>query len=384
MALENYYVEKTSTSATLTIGFIGTPGYIIMKSTNGKQAIKLNGEAGIISLKNTLDTGVKKPGTVVTPLNDSIVLDGTKALLTLGCAGAGNDNSGAIDGDIVVKNANGKDSIALHGRLSRIIVGGDGSNGDIIVNNANGKDSIVLHGDTAQITLGGDNNNGDIFILNSAGKESIVLNGGSAEIRLGGDGNYGNMILKDSSGNATINLDGATGNLTLGGVNNDGDIIMKNNNDIETLRIHGSTGDIEFLNADFAEEFDICENCIDAAKPGSVMILDETGKLIPCEKEYDSKVVGIIAGAGTYKPGIVMDKTGKKNRLAVAMVGKVFCLVDADISPIKIGDMLTTSKNTGHAMKVLDKSEAFGTVIGKALSGLPEGKGLIPVLVNLQ
>jgi hypothetical protein len=60
------------------------------------------------------------------------------------------------------------------------------------------------------------------------------------------------------------------------------------------------------------------------------------------------------------------------------------CKVDADIAPIKVGDLLTTSSTKGHAQKVLDPAKATGTVIGKALGGLKKGKGKIPVLVTLQ
>jgi hypothetical protein len=61
-----------------------------------------------------------------------------------------------------------------------------------------------------------------------------------------------------------------------------------------------------------------------------------------------------------------------------------FCKVDADIAPIKVGDVLTTSPTKGHAQKVLDPSKAAGAVIGKALASLKKGKGKIPVLVTLQ
>lgn len=246
------------------------------------------------------------------------------------------------EGNIIIKGSNGKDAISMRAHASTIHLKNDKE-----------KDTVLLDGANGNLVLGGGSQDGDLFIKNSKGKDTIVLRGDTAELTVGGDDANGDIIMKDSNGKIT-------------------------------LRIYGSSGDIEFLNADFAEDFDICENSIDSATPGSVMILNEKGKLIPCNKEYDPKVVGIIAGAGTYKPAIIMDKTGKKNRLPVAMVGKVYCLVDADISSISAGDMLTTSNNKGHAMKVLNRQEAFGTVIGKALSGLPHGKGLIPVLVNLQ
>jgi len=141
------------------------------------------------------------------------------------------------------------------------------------------------------------------------------------------------------------------------------------------------TGDIRLINADCAEDFDVTEE----TEPGEVMVLTETDLLQPCTKAYDKKVVGVISGAGNYKPGIVLDKqnTGA-NRKPIAMMGKVYCKVDADISPIETGDMLTTSNIPGYAMKAIDPFKAFGAVIGKALASLSEGKGLIPILVVLQ
>jgi hypothetical protein len=60
------------------------------------------------------------------------------------------------------------------------------------------------------------------------------------------------------------------------------------------------------------------------------------------------------------------------------------CKIDADIAPIEVGDLLTTSPTRGHAQKVLDPTKATGAVIGKALGELKKGKGKIPILVTLQ
>jgi hypothetical protein len=60
------------------------------------------------------------------------------------------------------------------------------------------------------------------------------------------------------------------------------------------------------------------------------------------------------------------------------------CKVDADIAPIQVGDLLTTSPTKGHAQKVVDPSKAVGAILGKALGSLKKGKGKIPVLVMLQ
>jgi hypothetical protein len=143
------------------------------------------------------------------------------------------------------------------------------------------------------------------------------------------------------------------------------------------------TGDIRLLNADCAENFDISST--DDIQPGTVMVLNEDGGVESSQHAYDKKVAGIISGAGCYKPGIVLggQESGSK-RIPIALMGKVFCKVDANYSCIEVGDMLTTSATAGHAMKASDPSRAFGTVIGKALGSMKEGLGLIPVLVALQ
>jgi hypothetical protein len=68
----------------------------------------------------------------------------------------------------------------------------------------------------------------------------------------------------------------------------------------------------------------------------------------------------------------------------VALVGKVYCRVDADLAPIRPGDLLTTSATPGHARRASDRERAFGAVLGKALGGLAAGRGLVPILVTLQ
>jgi hypothetical protein len=143
------------------------------------------------------------------------------------------------------------------------------------------------------------------------------------------------------------------------------------------------TGDIRLVNADCAEEFDIVG--LETVEPGTVMVLDRDGRTRPSSEAYDKCVVGVVSGGGDYKPGIVLDRrdTGHE-RASIALMGKVYCKVDADYGAIEVGNLLTTSHTHGHAMKASDHARAFGTVIGKALERLPNGRGLIPVLVALQ
>jgi hypothetical protein len=58
--------------------------------------------------------------------------------------------------------------------------------------------------------------------------------------------------------------------------------------------------------------------------------------------------------------------------------------MDADRGAIKPGDLITTSDTPGHGMKVSDHAQAQGAIIGKAMSPLASGKGLVLVLVSLQ
>jgi hypothetical protein len=68
----------------------------------------------------------------------------------------------------------------------------------------------------------------------------------------------------------------------------------------------------------------------------------------------------------------------------VALTGRVYCWVDASQGAIEPGDLLTTSSTPGHAMKAADAAKAQGAIIGKAMTGLKEGKGLVLVLVMPQ
>jgi hypothetical protein len=143
------------------------------------------------------------------------------------------------------------------------------------------------------------------------------------------------------------------------------------------------TGDIQLVNADCAEEFDVVAT--ELFEPGTVMVLGAGGALRSSHVPYDGAVVGIISGAVTFKPALVLDRqSSKPHREPIALLGKVFCKVDADFAAIAVGDLLTTSATPGHAMKATDPVKAFGAVLGKALAPLDRGRALIPILVTLQ
>jgi hypothetical protein len=144
-----------------------------------------------------------------------------------------------------------------------------------------------------------------------------------------------------------------------------------------------ATKDIVCQGADCAEDFDIAEAAV--VEPGTVMVVGEEGTLRPCQANYDRRVTGVVSGAGDLRPAIVLGRVSPSTgRQPIALVGKVFCKVDADYAPIEAGDLLTTSDTPGHAMKVNDPARALGAVLGKALRPWRDGRGLILILVTLQ
>lgn len=143
------------------------------------------------------------------------------------------------------------------------------------------------------------------------------------------------------------------------------------------------TNDVVLSNADCAEDFDVTQP--DLIEPGTVLVIEETGALRQSCRAYEKKVAGVVSGAAGHKPGIVLGRQDSQvNRVALALLGKVYCKVDAQCGSIEVGDLLTTSSNPGYAMKAADPLTAFGAVIGKALRPLDEGQGLVPMLIALQ
>ncbi|MGV9721106.1 hypothetical protein ACWESM_07800 [Nocardia sp. NPDC003999] len=144
--------------------------------------------------------------------------------------------------------------------------------------------------------------------------------------------------------------------------------------------VHGDievTGDLILAGADYAEALTATDPDVPA---GTVVVVGEDGDVRPCTHEYDPAVAGIVSGAGGVKPAIVLDRQDRS--VTVALVGKVWCLADAAHAPIQPGNLLTTSATAGHARSVTEPSRALGTIIGKALTPLLSGRGLVRVLVS--
>jgi hypothetical protein len=137
--------------------------------------------------------------------------------------------------------------------------------------------------------------------------------------------------------------------------------------------------------ADFAESVAV-KGLKSSYAAGDVLVIDpsSTRRLTRSSEPYSTLVAGIYS----IKPGII----ASPNRLGgighadvpLAVVGIVPCKVSAENGAVKAGDLLVTSNKAGYAMKGTDRARMVGAVLGKALQALPQGEGIIQVLVTLQ
>jgi hypothetical protein len=160
------------------------------------------------------------------------------------------------------------------------------------------------------------------------------------------------------------------------GIQPNGDAYLQGTMSCKVLTITGG--------ADIAEPFKMSSSEI---PKGSVVVIDEEnpGHLKLSTQAYDAHVAGVVSGANGIKPGISLHQEGAiESGENVALSGRVYVRADADLGAIKPGDLLTTSDTPGHAMRASDHAKAQGAILGKAMSGLKEGKGMVLVLVTLQ
>jgi hypothetical protein len=146
-----------------------------------------------------------------------------------------------------------------------------------------------------------------------------------------------------------------------------------------TLEIRGG--------CDLAEPFEISEPREKDIPQGSVVVIDEQnpGRLKLSDQPYDTRVAGVVSGANGVSPGIQMHQQGLlEGGRNVALTGRVYVLADASAGAIRPGDLLTTSSVPGHAMRVRDNRPAQGAILGKAMTGLTSGQGMVLALVTLQ
>lgn len=237
-----------------------------------------------------------------------------------------------------------------------------------------------------RIALWGDGEIEGILLEGKTGTLSFFDQAGNLRGYIKADANGAFLQFLDASRHpyAFLGDTGQYSELALGGKGRfPGRVTLWSGDWVPKIVLDAEDGDIMLLNADCAEEFELEDPTVE---PGTVLVLaDEPGRLRTSDASYDSRVAGVVSGGGNYRPGIVLDrKSGAQGRRPVALLGKVYCKVEAHSAPIEPGTLLTTSGLAGHAMAARDRDRGFGAVLGKALAPLTDGVDLLPVLVALQ
>jgi hypothetical protein len=234
------------------------------------------------------------------------------------------------------------------------------------------------------------------FVITDAGNVGIGTTGPAAKLQVISSGDIGTpqaLLTQTTSGDYARLRFTATGSPSAwdvaagstGGVMNfyatstAKNVLSLNPNGTVSVQVLTITG-----GADLAEPFPMKE---EALEKGSVVVIDEDhpGRLKRSRSAYDTRVAGIVSGANGVNPGIALHQEGiLEGGQNVALTGRVYVQADASGGPIRPGDMLTTSDLPGHAMKVIDHARAQGAILGKAMSSLEAGEGMVLVLVTLQ
>ena len=266
-----------------------------------------------------------------------------------------------VHGTVVAVQGNGS-GVGNNGKAGRALV--DGGAGGLIVNFGNDYGRVNVQSELdVQGHLGID---GDIYATNDINVyKNTTVHG----------------IFSSNSIHSADNIDSSTGLIAGVGVISHGFIHADGAIDAKSLQLNGGS--------DLAEPYLVAASDNAQPLPGMVVAIDpqQTGQMRVCTRAYDTTVGGIISGAGGVSPGITLRQKGSvaDGTLPLACTGRVWCWCDAGAGgSITPGDLLTTSDTPGHAMRVRDYSRAQGAIIGKAMSPLKTGKGLVLVLVTLQ
>jgi len=290
------------------------------------------------------------------------------------------------DGDFVYLQENTDDSLLIYSSGTQISGGNVAINESLSVGenvaineSLSVGGNVAIGGATAQKKL--DVDLGDIIVQ---GPDSCDAVGEAGTVYLGTvhhyiKGEYGAGVKIGTYGiGDVIHIQEVTGNVGIGTNAPQAklDVIGR----IRTTELEITGG------ADLSEQFDI-DGLSHRVEPGMIVCIDASnpGKLAVSSKAYDRTVAGVVSGAGGVKPGMLMGQSGTvaDGEHPVALSGRVYCRVDASQGAIEPGDLITTSNIPGYGMKVADRTRAHGAIIGKAMTGLDAGQGLVLVLVSL-
>jgi len=118
-------------------------------------------------------------------------------------------------------------------------------------------------------------------------------------------------------------------------------------------------------------------------EPGDVLVIDLQGQLARSSQPYQVSVAGVYSTRPGFLAGAGDGDADLSGQVPLAVMGVVPVKATAENGRIQPGDLLTSARTAGHAMRA-GASPPIGTVIGKALQPLAGGSGVIKMLVMLQ
>ena len=229
--------------------------------------------------------------------------------------------------------------------------------------------------------MGGNGVNGDLFLFPFEGdnvtaeEATIHLDGANGNLIMGGPRQDGDVILRDAVGNDRIHRR-RRGQRVPGGNGVDGDLLVFADSgdnvtfDEATIHLNGQTGDIVLATPTAPRT----STSPAGGRPGHGRgDRGQTARSTRALPPMTAASRGSSRAPAISVPESCSTST-RPNRLPVALVGKVFCKVDAGFGAIDVGDLLTTSPNSGHAMKAATRAR----LRGRARQGAPgpsQGRG---------
>jgi hypothetical protein len=153
-------------------------------------------------------------------------------------------------------------------------------------------------------------------------------------------------------------------------LNNGQDLLTLQTSGMNVLRVTSDGNIYSSANGGFfSGGADLAENytSTDSLEPGDVVIIDSNNPhgVLKSPSNYQGVTLGVVSTAPGFVAGAYT-----KNAYPIGLIGRVPVKVSTENGNIKIGDYLTVSSVSGHAMK----ATLAGHVIGKALENLDTQK----------
>jgi hypothetical protein len=380
--------EALRIDATGNLG-VGTtdPGARIDAQTNVTSGIAINGA----SSSGTAINGVSNTSDGVIGTSTSARGVAGVSTSSTGVQGTSNTADGVTGYSTSGTGVYGQstDATGVNGQaISGIAVNGDSSSGTAINGVSNTADGVIGTSTSARGVAGvSTSSTGVQGTSNTADGVTGQSTSGGAGV-LGEGPNDGVMAITSHA------FGGGTAAAVLADNTSNGDIFIGESGGVKVARIDGSgagyfDSGTQVGGADYAESMRAVND--KTLVPGDVLAIDPRhGNQVRLSDHPDSQMV---IGVYSTKPSVLAVGNhhigdSLAGNVPVAMLGIVPTKVSAANGPIKPGDLLTTAKTPGYAMKakpVVIRGIAIyptGAILGKALQPLKAGRGLINVLVE--